>query len=40
MEALNAVQEYKSSLRDTKRAVAKFEYEALKKNKKDLMMKR
>ena len=27
-------------MRDTKRAVAKFEFEALKKNKKELMMKR
>ena len=39
-EALNAVQEYKNSLRDTKRAVAKFEYESLKRNKRDLINKK
>ena len=40
IEALNAVQEYKNSLKDTKRAVAKFEYESLKRNKRDLIMKK
>ena len=40
IEALNAVLEYKNSLQDTKRAVAKFEYESLKKNKRDLIMKK